>query len=463
MAAARALIAVRWMAAAGVVAAVSAAASTTAWAAPPDKPPPAAQPAISPAPAAAMSKDATPKSPEVKAAPAPAKQPQAKLERVTFADLPGWERDDHLAAFKTFLKSCDAVSRAASKPPTNKAASQCKVPAGDLAAACRAAQDIASPTEALAKVFFETQFVPHRIAQQKPQGLLTGYYEPVLEGSRTPQGKFQTPVYKRPTDLVNVVDEADRASKPDGLTHVRKTSAGETPYPTRAEIEQGALAGKGLELLYLEDPVEVFFMHIQGSAHIHLTDGTSVRINYDGKNGHPYTSIGRYLIDNKLLEANKVSMAALGKWLRADKARGQQVMWQNQSFIFFRELGSDSEGPMGAMSVTLTPGRSLAVDTGYHTLGTPLYVSAPELGHATKNGGFNRLMVAQDVGSAIKGPERGDIYFGSGEKAGKLAGVTKHAGNFFVLLPTPAQSADRGIRFGERLPWQTTVKGGDGL
>jgi len=415
-----------------------------------------------------MSKDATPKSPEakppeVKAAVAPAKQPEAKLERVTFVDLPGWERDDHLAVFKTFLKSCEAVGKAAAKPATNKAVSQCKVPSGDLAAACRAAQDLASPTKASAKVFFETQFVPYRIAQQKPKGLLTGYYEPVLEGSRTPQGKFQTPVYKRPPDLINVVAEADRASKHAGLTHVRKTSAGETPYPTRAEIEQGALAGKGLELLYLEDPVEVFFMHIQGSARIHLTDGTTVRINYDGKNGHPYTSIGRYLIDNNLLEANKVSMAALGNWLRADKARGQQVMWQNQSFIFFRELDNNSEGPMGAMAVTLTPGRSLAVDTGYHTLGTPLYVSAPELGHATKEGAFNRLMVAQDVGSAIKGPERGDIYFGSGEKAGKLAGVTKHAGNFFVLLPTPAQSADRGFRFGERLPWQTTVKGGDGL
>ena len=136
---------------------------------------------------------------------------------------------------------------------------------------------------------------------------------------------------------MNVVAEADRASKPDGLRMCARRRPATRPYPTRAEIEQGALAGKGLELLYLEDPVEVFFMHIQGSARIHLTDGTTVRINYDGKNGHPYTSIGRYLIDNGLLDANKVSMAALGKWLRADKARGQQVMWQNQSFIFFRE------------------------------------------------------------------------------------------------------------------------------
>jgi membrane-bound lytic murein transglycosylase A len=461
MAGARALAAARWTATASAVAAMLLAA-TGAAAAPPEKPPPQA------AAAPSMSKDQQPKSTEATPAapaakqPAP-QQPEAKLERVTFADLPGWASDDHLAAFKTFLKSCDAVGTAASKPATSKVVSQCKVPAGELAIACRAAADGKSPSKASAKAFFETQFEPHRVVQQKPKGLLTGYYEPVLEGSRTPQGKFQTPVYKRPTDLVNVVDEADRASKPDGLTHVRQTSAGESPYPTRAEIEQGALAGKGLELLYLEDPVEVFFMHIQGSGRIHLTDGTTVRINYDGKNGHPYTSIGRYLIDNNLLAANKVSMAALGKWLREDKARGQQVMWQNRSYIFFRELANEAEGPMGAMGVALTPGRSLAVDTGYHTLGTPLYVSAPALGHATKERGFNRLMVAQDVGSAIKGPERGDIYFGSGDKAGKLAGVTKHEGNFFVLLPKSAQSAERGIRFGEHLQWQTTVKDGDGL
>ncbi len=460
MAGARALAAARRTATAGAVAAMLVA--TGAAAAPPEKPSP--QPAASPS----MSKDTPPTSTEASPAAPAAKppvpqQPEAKLERVTFADLPGWASDDHLAAFNTFLKSCDAVGKAAAKPATNKAVSQCKVAAGELAVACRAAQDVKAASKAAAKAFFEAQFEPHRVVQQKPKGLLTGYYEPVLEGSRTPEGKFQTPVYKRPPDLVNVVDEADRASKPDGLTHVRQTAAGESPYPTRAEIEQGALAGKGLELLYLEDPVEVFFMHIQGSGRIHLTDGTTVRINYDGKNGHPYTSIGRYLIDNNLLAANRVSMAALGKWLREDKARGQQVMWQNRSYIFFRELANEAEGPMGAMSVALTPGRSLAVDTGYHTLGTPLYVSAPTLGHATKEGRFNRLMVAQDVGSAIKGPERGDIYFGSGDKAGKLAGVTKHEGNFFVLLPKSAQTAEHGIRFGEHLQWQTTVKGGDGL
>lgn len=403
-----------------------------------------------------MSKEAPPNPPPEP--PATAASADAKLEPVTFADLDGWDRDDHLAALKTFLKSCDAVAKAASKPP-GKALSQCRVPAGELAAACRAAQDLKSLTEASAKAFFEAHFVPHRVAQKKPKGLLTGYYEPVMEGSRTKQGKFQTPIYKRPPDLVNVVDEADRASKQTGFTHLRKTSTGEeSPYPTRAEIEQGALAGQGLELLYLADPVDVFFMHIQGSGRIHLTDGSTVRINYAGKNGYPYTSIGRYLIDNNILPANKMSMQALGNWLREDKERGQKIMWQNKSFIFFRELG-DAEGPMGAMSVPLTPGRSLAVDTGFHTLGTPIYLSVPKLSHATKSGGFNRLMVAQDVGSAIKGPERGDIYFGSGESAGKLAGITKHEGNFYVLLPTAQEAAGPGIRFGEHLKWHTTVKG----
>ncbi len=404
----------------------------------------------------AMSKEASPKPPAEK--PAPSATSDAKLEAASFASLPGWASDDHLAALKTFLKSCDAVAKAASKPP-GKALSQCRVPTSDLAVACRAALDLKSLTKASAKAFFETHFVPHRVVQQNPKGLLTGYYEPVMEGSRTKEGKFQTPIYKRPTDLVNVVDEADRASKQTGFTHVHKTATGEeSPYPTRAEIEQGALEGKGLELLYLADAVDVFFMHIQGSGRIHLTDGSTVRISYAGKNGYPYTSIGRDLIENNILPANKMSMQALGNWLREDKARGQKVMWQNKSFIFFRELG-DEEGPVGAMSVPLTPGRSLAVDTGFHTLGTPIYLSVPELAHATPSGSFNRLMVAQDVGSAIKGPERGDIYFGSGDKAGKVAGVTKHQGNFYVLLPVSAPAEGPRITFGEHLRWHTTVKG----
>ena len=218
----------------------------------------------------------------------------------------------------------------------------------------------------------------NRVIHKESCGLLTGYYEPVLEGSRTRAGPYQTPIYRRPPDLLNVVAETQRAVKSDSLTHVRKTATRTDLYFTRAEIEQGR-SREGLELLYPADPVDVFFMHIQGSARIHLTDGTMMRINYDGKNGHPYRPIGRYLVEKGLLDANKVPMQKLCKWLRDDPERGKQVMWQNAASIFFREL-KDVEadaGPMGALSVSLTAGRSLAVDPTYAPLGSPVYVSAP--------------------------------------------------------------------------------------
>jgi membrane-bound lytic murein transglycosylase A len=290
-------------------------------------------------------------------------------------------------------------------------------------------------TKAAAKSFFESNFTPNAVSHSGPPGTLTGYYEPILHGSRTPQGGYKTPIYKRPPDLINLVDETQRGSKSAKLTHARKTEAGIEPFATRAQIEQGALKGKNLELLYFSDPVEVFFMHIQGSGRIKLTDGSTVRVHYDGKNGHPYSSIGRYLIDKGLLAADKVSLGALKKWLLADHERGQKVMWQNASFIFFRELKDDNKGPLGAMSVPLTAGRSIAVDPSHHALGTPIYVSGSGMTHVDKAGAFDRLMIAQDVGSAIKGPERGDIFFGSGDAAGRLAGVTKHPGKFVVLMP----------------------------
>jgi membrane-bound lytic murein transglycosylase A len=367
-----------------------------------------------------------------------------------FAELPGWRRDDHLAALKTFRRSCKRVIEDAD------ASAGVAAKSAELLRVCRAAAALKNPTRVSAKAFFEQHFVPHRVIHKGDRGFLTGYYEPVLKGSRKPKGRFQTPIYRRPPDLENVVAETQRASKSDGLSHVRKTASGVEPYPTRAEIEQGALAGQGLELLYLEDPVDAFFMHVQGSGRIQLPDGTSVRLNYDGKNGHPYTSVGRYLVEKGYYEPGEVTLQVLRKWLRADVARGQKVMWRNASFIFFRELhGPDAAGPMGAQKVALTPGRSLAVDTAYHVLGSPVYVSAPALKHATKTGGFHRLMIAQDVGSAIKGPERGDIYFGSGDRAARLAGITQHPGSFFVLLPASAPS---GGQARERAIWQKIEK-----
>lgn len=377
----------------------------------------------------------------------------ATLKPAAFSEVPGWRSDDHLAALKAFLKSCEAVIEAAGEGKTGAGATT-----AELARACRAARALKAPTRATARAFFESHFRPYRVVQKKGEGFLTGYYEPVLMGSRTPQGPYRVPIYRRPPDLVNVVAESERA-KAEGLTHLRKTAKGTEPFPTRAAIEQGALAGQGLELLYLKDPVDAFFMHVQGSGRIRLTDGSSVRLNYDGKNGYPYTSVGRYLVDKGYFTVDAVTLQALRKWLRADPERGKAAMWQNESFIFFRELAASAEGAQGAMSVALTPGRSLAVDTAYHTLGTPIYVVAPALRLAGSRDGFKRLMVAQDVGSAIKGPQRGDIYYGSGDKAGRLAGITKHAGRFFVLLPVAGRTtAELGGRQPQRASWQRKQK-----
>lgn len=354
----------------------------------------------------------------------------AAFEPVAFASLPGWETDDHLAAFKAFVRSAGALARQGAASGKTKAADGALVAAAEKAA--QRAGRIA--TAADAKSFFEQSFTPHRVVHDGAEGLLTGYYEPVLAGSRAADGSFQIPVYRRPSDLVNLVREEERGALADGLTHARKTTRGIEPYATRAEIEDGSLAGQGLELLWMADPVDTFFMHIQGSGRIRFPDGTTTRITYDGKNGHPYTSVGRVLIDAGHFAPEDMTLAALKTWLAADPVRGRKVMQENRSFVFFRELADENDGPLGSLEIPLSEGRSLAVDTGFHALGTPVYVSAPTLKPWTTDG-FARLMVAQDVGSAIRGPERGDIYFGSGDEAGRLAGGTKHPGHFFVLLP----------------------------
>lgn len=369
-------------------------------------------------------------------------QATASYVSVSFDVIAGWAEDDHRAAFASFLNSCRRLISAAKSKSGEAAQSVSKVAAPDaLLAVCETALAVPSGlTKAGAKAFFETHFTPHRVVHAAGEGMVTGYYEPVLKGSRTRSGRFTTPIYRRPADLVNLVDETQRGAKAHALTHMLETPDGRrSPYPTRQDIDGGALDGKGLELLYLADPVDIFFMQVQGSGRIALPDGSMVRVTYDGKNGHPYTSVGRHLIDTGQFAAEQVSLQSLETWLKADLVRGRAAMWQNKSYVFFRELAGDqASGPLGAMAIPLSEGRSLAVDTGFHALGLPVWVSAPKLTHATRGGGgFHRLMVAQDVGSAIRGPERGDIYFGSGEAAGRIAGVTKHPANFIVLLPKP--------------------------
>lgn len=363
---------------------------------------------------------------------------------LSFRDVPGWEADDHAAAFRAFLPGARRLLDRALDPgrrgPTTPAA---------LLAACHAALDLGEGGERpdAARAFFEAHFVPHTVRHTHGQGLLTGYYEPVLSGSRTLSATCQIPVYRRPPDLANIVDETERGAKSVGLTHARRTKRGFEPYFTREEIENGALRGQGLELFYAACPVEVFFLHVQGSGVVQLPDGSAFRVTYDGKNGHPYTSIGQTILAQGLMSKEEMSLAALKAWLKADLLRARALMRQNRSYIFFRELPAGTAAPLGAFGIPLSPLRSLAVDTATHAIGTPVFVVAPELpvpqeaasGNGHQNSGtdqgFRRLMIAHDAGSAIVGPERGDIYFGSGEDAGTAAGATRHPGAFYVLKP----------------------------
>lgn len=354
---------------------------------------------------------------------------ERSYEPALFADLPGWAADDHAAALAAFRLSAARL--------LEKAETAGRKLSAEFADVARRSANVAVSG---ARHFFESSFTPHRVSHNGPAGLLTGYYEPILPGSRERTPRFSIPLYRRPADLENLVAESERGAMAHQFTHMRRTPAGLEPYATRAEIENGALDGRGLNIFWLENAVDAFFLHVQGSGVIALADGSQTRVAYDGKNGHPYTSIGRYLIDEGLFPADQMTLDALKDWLRANPDLARTVLQQNKSFVFFRELlGAEAASPVGVEEIPLTPGRSLAVDTGFHAIGSPVYVAAPSLTHATPSGGFHRLMVAQDVGSAIRGPERGDLYFGTGDEAGRLAGNTKHPGSFFVLLPGPTR------------------------
>ena len=335
-----------------------------------------------------------------------------------FDELDGWPTDDHDAALSAFDRSAPVLGEAY----------QVQFP----------------PPGACARQFFETHFLPHRVRHQDGDGLFTGYYEPVLKGARIRSSRFHVPLLKRPPDLVNVVSDQMRGAVGNDLTAMRRAPDGAlVPYPTRGEIEEGALSELCLEICYLDDRVAAFMLHVQGSGVIELDDGTSIRVGYAGKNGHPYTSIGGVLIREGRFVAGELTLDRLISWLAEDLERGRKLMRRNESYIFFEERGlAASADVLGVRQIPLTAGRSLAVDAGCHAIGLPVFLRVeglgdPDLGTAP----FARLMVAQDVGSAIQGPERGDIFYGTGPAAGRLAGATNHRGQMFVLLPRDRSAA----------------------
>lgn len=361
-----------------------------------------------------------------------------RLELIPFAEIDGWSEGDCSTALRAFAQS--ARYAAGVKPYRTGSLG---IPAQSLAALL---PQLPEPAEAVspdeARRFFEAYFTPARIILEAGQsGFVTGYYEPHIAVSSTPDASYRFPIYRQPVDLVAADPHTSIPEALASFAYVRQRQDGALDaYPDRAAIEQGYLAGRGLEIAWARDRVDLFFVHIQGAARLIFADGGQSRITYAAKNGHPFTPIGRILAGRGLIDGEDVTMQSIRAWLAANPECQDDILWLNRSFILFREIDgpdADAPGPVAAAKVPLTAGRSLAVDRLIHTFGTPLFVSSPTL-HHLDGAPFRRLMIAQDTGTAIVGAARGDLYVGSGDAPGLAAGRVKHAADFTILVPTSA-------------------------
>lgn len=345
------------------------------------------------------------------------------LQPAKWSELPGWENDDHAAVLELFRAQCATL---ANRPLwLSTCAALPEVGAGGTVMGTAAER---------ARAWFEAHFRPWQLVNPDGarEGLVTGYYEPLVRGSRTRKPPYLTPVFGPPADLI-VVDLAELYPE---LKHLRLRGRIEgrrlVPFFSRAEwaAEEDKRAGEAL--LWVDDPIDFFFLQIQGSGQVLLDDGSRVRIGYADQNGHPYRSIGRWLIDRGELRAHQASMQGIKAWAAANPGRLRELLDANPSLVFFRELPVEGSGPPGALGVPLTPERSIAVDPRHTPLGAPVWLAT------TRPNGeepLARLMLAQDTGGAIRGPVRADFYWGSGEAAGDLAGRMKQRGRMWVLLP----------------------------
>jgi len=358
---------------------------------------------------------------------APALPDQLVFKVSSFDEVPGWADADLEPALTAFQRSCPLFRRRT-------------LEAGDAngeawIVACAAADSAmvaAMDIELIARSFFSTGFTPLRIRNNtEGSGLFTGYYEPELQGSLTPTDEFATPLLARPADLV-MVNLSEFPGDYTGRIAGRVEGGNLKPFEDRTAIEEGELAG-ARPIVWINDPVDAFFLHIQGSGRVVLPDGAVMRVGYAGQNGHPYTAIGRVLVERGEMTVEEASMQSIRDWLASHPIDAVDLMRANASYVFFHEIDvrGPNLGPIGAAGVPLTPGYSLAVDLNLHALGAPVFV-ATELPDGTS---FQRLMVAQDTGGAIRGPIRGDIFFGFGEDAGAIAGAMRGQGEMWVLVP----------------------------
>ena len=361
---------------------------------------------------------------------------------LAWSDVAGWNDDDHLAAYKAFRTSCKPIAAQTAPPAESKALGT------SLRDPCRIAKGLELSDGASAKAFFEEHFLPLRISRLgEGEGFVTGYYEPVIDGSRTQTDVYNVPVYRRPSNLFVRGTTQNTVGLPNKGEVFRKIGRRKlVPYYDRAEIEDGAIAGRGLEICWLKDQTDLLFSQIQGSARVHLEDGSTIRINYDAHNGYPYTPVGRVLIDRGIIPREQMSMQKIREWMAQNPDGARDLRRQNRSYIFFREVNlSDKDEAVGAQGVPLTPGRSIAVDKSLHVYGTPFFIEGelPIESEQSKTP-FHRLMIAQDTGSAIVGPARADLYFGAGVDAGKVSGRLRHSMRFVILVPKSLDPVARG-------------------
>lgn len=357
---------------------------------------------------------------------------------VGFDRLPGWRQDRPSEALAPFVAGCAKMGD--NLGGGGEAATQGGNAAG-WSAACNAARGVKPGDDTAARAFFEANFQPFAVAADgRETGLFTGYYEPEVRGSRSPGAGYDVPLLSRPNDLVQI----DLGGFADDLKGRRIggriTGGNMVPYYDRSEIVGGALRGKRLELIWLADPVDAFFLQIQGSGRVRLPDNRVARVTYAGQNGRPYVAIGKVLAERGAIPLSEVTMQSIRAWFVAHPADAADVMDRNPSYVFFRELTGvrPEDGPPGALGAALTPGRSVAVDRSYIPLGAPVFLDTTD---PVKGTPIQRMMIAQDIGGAIKGPVRADIFFGWGRDAEEAAGRMRGTGRQYLLLPKVASAS----------------------